>query len=37
MEQAPWETSTRGGEAGKPKERMMRRTFGGVFSRVGTD
>jgi hypothetical protein len=36
-EQAPWETSTRGGDAGKTQPRVLRRTFGGVFSRVGAD
>jgi hypothetical protein len=36
-EQAPWETSTKGGDAGKPQARLLRRTFGGVFSRVGAD
>jgi hypothetical protein len=31
-EQAPWETSTKGGDAGKTPARLLRRTVGGVFS-----
>ena len=36
-EQTPWETSTRGGDAGKTQARLLRRAFGGVFSKVGAD